>query len=147
MKILKTLLFVSFAILVLLDIGYGMKAAAEVNTVTYVAPVVPAKPALSTEQHRWLDSLEDCESGGSAKAINPRDTDGTPSYGLLQFKPTTYAEFAWIYKLASTTDYMDPEEQEQIVIQMILKGGVDWHHQFPDCVSRLGTPPLSTRRS
>jgi len=98
-------------------------------------------PAIATERSAWLGALEWCESQGNPKAINPRDSDGTPSYGLLQFKPSTYAEFAKLYGLASTTDYMNPIEQIQIVEHMIIDNRVNLHHQFPACVAHIGMPP------
>jgi transglycosylase-like protein with SLT domain len=114
------------------------------NRVEQPVVATSSTEALTSEQQAWLGALEWCESNGNPGAINPKDSDGTPSYGLLQFKPGTFAEFARIYHLASTTDYMDPVEQAQIVTKMIESGTVDFHHQFPDCTHRLGTPPLST---
>lgn len=121
------------------------------GTETYVGPSTPqewlvAHPEAQTlthEQQAWLGSLEWCESRGNPKAINPKDRDNTPSYGILQFKPTTFALFAKLYGTGSTTDFMNPTEQEAIVKQMILRG-VNWAQQFPDCTKKLGTPPLST---
>lgn len=97
--------------------------------------------SLTSQQVIWLAKLMQCESGIKASAINPRDLDNTPSYGLLQFKPSTYAYYAKKYGVASTTDYMNPEGQVTIITQWILQGGINWHQQFPDCVSKLGIPP------
>ena len=100
------------------------------------------KQTLSTEQKAWLGALEWCESRGNPKAINPKDRDNTPSYGLLQFKPSTFEYFAEKYGIATTSKgYMDPDVQEAIVTQMILQGHVDWSWQFPMCTKRLGPPP------
>ena len=129
------------AVLVLLDLGYGIQTVAEANVVTYTRP---AAPELTSEQQAWLGALEWCESGGNPAAINPRDSDGTPSYGLLQFKPGTYAEFAQLYGLGATTTYMNATVQAEIVTQMIRRGGTDWHHQFPGCTAKIGLPPQST---
>ena len=101
-------------------------------------------PALTHQQKAWLGALEWCESRGRPSAINPKDRDGTPSYGILEFKPSTFALFAGIYGTGSTTDYMNADEQEAIVTQMILKGGIDWAQQFPACTRLLGNPPQST---
>lgn len=108
-------------------------------------PVTPA-PLLSHQQTAWLGALEWCESGGKPSAINPKDRDNTPSYGILQFKPSTFTLFAKEDGLASTTDYMNPDAQEAIVTQMILRRNVNWSQQFPVCTGILGTPPLSTNR-
>ncbi len=96
---------------------------------------------LASTQEEWLAKLEHCESRGDPAAVNPKDRDGTPSYGLLQFKPSTFALYARAYGMASTTNYMDPEAQRAIVKRMMRDPSVNWHIQFPDCVRRLGLPP------
>lgn len=98
-------------------------------------------PSTSKSREEWLSKLEYCESTDNPRAINPRDRDGTPSYGLLQFKPSTFALYARAYGMASTTDFMDPAAQAAIVIRMMDDPSVDWHLQFPVCVGRLGLPP------
>ena len=107
----------------------------------YAATTTPA--TLSYAQKAWLGSLEWCESRGQPDAVNPEDSDGTPSYGILQFKPSTFDEFAKRYGIATTTGYMDPEVQEEIVTQMILRGDVNWSRQFPACTKKLGYPPTA----
>lgn len=103
-----------------------------------------ATPTLTSEQQAWLGALEWCESRGNPKAINPKDRDNTPSYGLLQFKPSTLTLFAKLYGIATTSKgVMDPATQTAIVTQMIVRGGVDWSAQFPVCSHRLGLPPQS----
>lgn len=118
-------------------IGHPAKAA-ETPAPTQTAP------ALTHQQTAWLGALEWCESRGNPKAINPKDKDNTPSYGILQFKPSTFSLFATKYGLASTTDFMNPDAQEAIVTQMVLQGGIQWNYQFPACTARLGIPPMST---
>ena len=106
----------------------------------------PADP-LSFPQRAWLGALEWCESNGSPAAVNPKDVDDTPSYGILQFKPSTLEEYAKKYGI--TGALMNPDTQEKIVEHMILDTGItakQWRHSlFPVCVSKLGSPPrLST---
>ena len=96
---------------------------------------------LASEQEAWLDDLVQCESRGNAAAINPKDRDGTPSYGLLQFKPSTFAEFSKAYGIGDPAEYMDPEAQKEIVLRMMRDPSVRWSVQFPVCVSILGNPP------
>jgi hypothetical protein len=100
------------------------------------------KPHLSPAQIIWLARLMQCESGLKANAVNPKDLDNTPSYGLLQFKPGTFNAAVKEFGLSTTTSYMDPEVQVAIVEQWILRGGVNWRHQFPGCTTKLGLPPL-----
>ena len=104
-------------------------------------PVVVKKvaPTLDHEQKAWVGALEFCESRGNPKAINPKDRDGTASLGILQFKKSSFAYFEKKYGIKG--DLMNADTQEAIVTQMILKGGINWHQQFPDCTAKLGTPP------
>ena len=109
-----------------------------------VAAQEPAKdegPKLTHQQEVWLYSLEWCESRGNAEAINPKDLDGTPSYGAYQFKPSTLEMFAKKYGVATTT-LMDYETQRAVVEQMVLhRDEIKWENQFPGCVKKLGRPP------
>ena len=140
----KTLISVVFlsAILVLISItnipttfvAYQVMATSTPETV---------KDILTPEQRAYLGALEWCESRGKPGAINPKDSDGTPSFGILQFKPSSYAYFESRYDLATTTSYMDKDGQEAIVEQMMIRNDVTWTHQFPGCVHKLGTPPQS----
>lgn len=137
-------------ILVALTVGLVLGAAGARLLIGHPAKAVAATPtvglvSLSHQQTAWLGALEWCESRGNPKAINPKDRDNTPSYGILQFKPSTFSLFATLYGLSSTTDYMDPDAQEAIVKQMILQGGIRWNYQFPACTAMIGTPPLSPK--
>lgn len=128
----------------LLVVAVALIAAALLWTRPAQSQQIPASaptPSLDSRQQAWLGALEWCESRAEPGAINPKDKDNTPSYGILQFKPGTFASYAKLYGLGSTTDYMNPAEQEAIVTQMILRGGIDWHWQFPSCSRLLGLPP------
>lgn len=101
----------------------------------------PVTQELSPAQIIWLARLMQCESGIRTDAVNPKDLDHTPSYGILQFKPYTYKQAAIKYGLASTTDFKNPEGQIQITMDWILGTSTNWHQQFPACVDKLGVPP------
>lgn len=95
---------------------------------------------LSATQSAWLLSLEKCESSGNPKAINPKDKDGTPSYGLLQFKPATLAMYQKRYGIKG--QLMDPATQVAVAVEMIKDAdAINWKREFPGCVKKLGTPP------
>jgi len=96
---------------------------------------------LSYRQRAWIGALQWCESRGNPDALNPNDRDNTPSYGILQFKPSTYYSFGKLYGIDTKPGYKDAETQIKIVEQMILRGGINWAQQFPDCTKKLGTPP------
>jgi hypothetical protein len=87
----------------------------------------------------WLDALIMCESGGNPGAVNPLDLDGTASYGLLQFKPSTFDMYQKRYGIEG--ELMDPEAQKSIVRRMMDDDVVRWQNEFPDCVRKLGWPP------
>ena len=105
--------------------------------------VYEKQKTLSPAQVIWLAKLMQCESGIKASALNPNDLDNTPSYGILQFKPSTYISAAIGLGLASTTDFKNPEGQVAIVTHWILEGGIEWTTQFPACVAKLGLPPAN----
>lgn len=116
---------------------------AEGQTVATTTPeaIAPVDP-LTHRQRLWLGALEWCESRGIPSAVNPKDRDNTPSYGVLQFKPSTFKSFSRLYGITATST-MNDAAQEAIVEQMIVRGGVNWHQQFPDCVAKLGLPPAN----
>lgn len=95
-------------------------------------------------QQKFLDALIRCESGGNPNAINPKDRDGTPSLGVLQFKPSTLYYFAHVkYKILPDIEeeeimnlIFDPDLQIRVAKLMILDPQVDLSRQFPDCYRR-----------
>lgn len=92
------------------------------------------------EQSEWIDLLERCESSGDPKAVNPKDLDGTPSYGSFQFKPGTFRMYKARY--GTEGNMMDRTAQREIVVRMLGDKRVRWGTEFPDCVSKIGLPPL-----
>jgi hypothetical protein len=94
---------------------------------------------------RVLVDLISCESHGVETAVNPKDRDGTASYGLLQFKPTT------LYWVLTEYDIMTQIEEKE-VLNVIYDGNVQiraflayygegrpvswWRQQFPACSKR-----------
>jgi hypothetical protein len=117
----------------------------ETDHIPDMQEMVPEEPVkevshVTPEQEAWLAKLELCESGGKESAINPKDRDGTPSYGLLQFKPSTFELFSKAYGIEG--ELMDPEAQRAIVRRMMDDKSVRWEKQFPVCVkSIIGKPP------
>ena len=92
---------------------------------------------------RILKDLVPCESGGNPDAINPMDRDGTPSLGLVQFKPSTLYEEGRRYKIFADIEpneiqniIFDPSIQIAVVSRMIEERGTQrsfWLQQFPGC--------------
>ena len=115
------------------------------STVAYNSEAQQApERKLTHAQEVWISALEWCESHGIPAAINPKDKDGTPSYGSFQFKPSTLTYFAAHYHIA-TTNTMDTDVQHKVLEAMVLDGkNIEWTQQFPDCVKRkVGPPPLN----
>jgi len=98
----------------------------------------------------WISTLEWCESRGrGVDAINPNDSDGTPSYYHFQFKPTTFKYYVVKYGLALSgledEDYWnlmtDYETTREVVRAMTLDSNVRFEKEFPMCVKMHGFPP------
>lgn len=150
----KRALVLALATTILLTLGWYERAKAPdevtlqipeviaaVTTATTTEKEIPKKPAPQkpSSQEAWLLKLILCESSGNPGAINPIDRDGTPSYGLLQFKPSTFELFSKAYGIEG--ELMDPEAQKAIVRRMMRDPSVKWENQFPACVRKLGRPP------
>lgn len=133
------------AVAAILLFGYSAARHTEAQVVHSVEIPASMAPTLTSAQNVWLDALEWQESQGNPAAINPKDSDGTPSYGCLQFKPGTFDEFSQLYGIA-TTSLMSCPQQRAIVTQMILHG-VNLSRQFPHSIKLIGLPPVSTARS
>lgn len=120
--------------------------------ISYIeAPAAATSPALvSHAEETWLSALEWCESRGNPLAINPMDSDGTPSYYSFQFKPGTFRWLGEKYELISKGQsdiaimslMKETELQRQIVRRMIKDTDINIANQFPDCVlHKIGFPP------
>ena len=67
-----------------------------------------------------------CESSGNPLAFNPKDTDGLPAKGILQFKDKTFYRFAELLKIENP-DIWNPSQQIKIAEYMLSKGmGYSW---------------------
>lgn len=152
-------IILAIALAILLSLGWARKAGGvpeeiiqtpETEAALTTAPAIeeiPKKEPIvikevklqTTTREAWLAALIMCESSGNPNAINEVDLDGTPSYGLLQFKPSTFEHFKKAYKLEG--ELMDPEAQKAIVRRMMDDPSVRWDKQFPWCVRKLGIPP------
>ena len=84
---------------------------------------------------QYLVALRFCESRFNDWAINPKDVDGTRSYGRYQYKPGTFRNFSKLYGISG--ELMDGDTQELITVQMI-KNGENLQQQFPACHRRYG---------
>jgi len=102
------------------------------------------------KQKVWIFALFYCESSGDNLAINPKDLDGAPSYGLAQWKPETLKYYATRYGLLpdnlETSDYInwafDPDLSYELLARMIgERDKINWKKEFPLCIKKVGIPP------
>jgi len=122
------------------------------DPVIIYVPVEPeADPNILTHaQETWISALEWCESNAKPSAVNPNDSDGTPSYYSYQFKPSTFKglgeQYGIISKGQSDIAIMslmeDTAIQRAIVRKMIKDTSIDIGTQFPGCVRKIGYPPV-----
>ncbi len=99
---------------------------------------------------KWIRSMAHCESTNNPKALNEVDLDGTPSYGLFQFKKGTFRHYVEKYNLFdwqkwTVSDWKkaiwNGDYQETIFRAMLQDSDVDLRHEFPGCTRKLGLPP------
>lgn len=133
----KRTFILALSLATLLTLGHAERAGTEEEIIPTDKPKVYIKQ--TDEREEWLSKLIMCESSGRPEAINEIDLDGTPSYGLLQFKPSTFELFSKAYGIEG--ELMDPEAQKAIVRRMMDDPSIKWEKQFPACVRRLGNPP------
>lgn len=74
-------------------------------------PTLPYKIKKIAPQNDFvLQKVIDCESGGKVDAYNPKDTDGYPKYGILQFHLPTFIAWAKAAEI-DEPDVWNPEQQ------------------------------------
>ncbi len=89
----------------------------------------------------FLHALEWCESNGLPYAVNPSDSDRTPSFGAFQFKPGTFRGYSEKYGIAGAL--MDYDAQYAILSKMLDDPTVKWaEKEFPGCMRKIGLPPV-----
>lgn len=146
MKTLTALLLAALAAGALITTLPALAMRIPDNTVEYV------RDPLTHPQRVWEYALEWCESNGEVDAINPKDSDGTPSYYSWEFKPETFREFGTAYKVLPADITGDAlmralhtyaTEQKVLDAMILHRDDIKWSHQFPACVKKLGYPPAS----
>ena len=148
----KVLIAIGIATAALLILPWTL-VARETYKAEKIKPVViePVKPLISHQQETWIRALEWCESNGVETSINKVDKDGTPSYYSFQFKPGTFRYYGEKYgtqekglTYAEIMENMKSYEAQKIIVEkMIFDKEVKWRNEFPDCVRKLGLPPIT----
>lgn len=146
MKLLKQILFG----IIIAAITWIIVSQEETKAVEPLVEMPVQK--LTNRQEIYLAALEWCESSGNPDAINPQDSDGKPSYGAFQFRPSTLKWLAIKYEILTEKDLdtdqevmekiMDRNIQRRIMENMVLDNSIKFEKQFPHCVNyKIGQPP------
>ena len=114
-------------------------------------PIQVSFAAKNEALEAWRLNMRVCESSDNPLAVNKKDLDGTPSFGLWQMKPSTFRGWVEQYEPFSTEGWdaadwqnalMDRWFQERVMDKVIADAGnIRWDRQFPACVERYGEPP------
>ncbi len=135
--------------------GIGASKTSTAGMTLAVVAKLPMEPLHARAEavaalEKWLKAMARCESTNNPLAVNEVDLDGTPSYGLYQFKTGTFRHYVQKYNLFGWQDWApaewrkaiwNGEYQEMLVRQMVRDDDVDLRHEFPGCTRKLGLPP------
>jgi len=83
--------------------------------------IIKPEAAKNGEIEALLDCLARLESGNNPLAYNPRDSDGLPAYGLLQFKDFTFKEKC-VDGFGLLDDIWDGQNQRECAARLIALG-------------------------
>lgn len=140
---------ITIIITVVMAVVFALVASAKVEAPVTIVQAT-STPAITTyAQEVWINALEWCESGGNPEAINPSDSDGTPSYYSFQFKSSTFRGLGEKYGVIDKglsydvlmTKIKETDLQRAIVRYMIKDKDIRIQSQFPGCVRKIGFPP------
>ena len=85
------------------------------------------------DPYELSEKIIQCESGNKKWAINTKETHGS-SYGVAQFRLSTFQEFGEKYKLPHS-DIYDASQQRAIMVRM-LEDGLGSKH-WKNCFNKI----------
>ena len=141
---------IALAVAMLIIEALTIRQAQAISTPTQATSTAPIQ-ILNHPQLVYTYSLEWCESHGVITAVNPKDSDGTPSYYSWQWKPSTFRYFGIKYGVLATSTTQaeasiamhDYDNQRKVIEAMVADSKhINWHQQFPDCTRKIGLPPV-----
>jgi len=117
----KRIIFLIIA-LILLALIKPVKAEAPmpVKPLTLEEKIVKAATYYATPAESLI-RVAKCESSMNPKALNPKDSDGLPAYGLFQFKKTTFDTYAKKAGIENP-DIWNEDHQTQVAAFMFSTG-------------------------
>jgi hypothetical protein len=90
----------------------------------FLEPISPHYVPYTETYGSLIDKIAFCESSNNPEAVNWND-NGSPSWGLLQFKETTFQHFC-VNKYNLPNDIMDGDIQRECADRMI-RAGLAYH--------------------
>lgn len=118
------------------------------GTATAESPQLSNEERYELAMNTWLVKLSTCESNNNEKAVNPRDSDGKPAYGLYQYKLGTFMSLAKKYSVYPdlTIDMvhkyaMDGDKAHHLTKEVIMKNpkeALQWGCTYH---KNVGKPP------
>lgn len=95
----------------------------------------------------WIEKLAFCESSNNPLAVNPRDRDNRPKYGLFQFDFETWKFYIKKYKLFNYANWEESDwwnaifsdYHQRVVLNEMIKHGVNLSQEF-GCIRKIGLP-------
>ncbi len=97
------------------------------------------------ELEKWIKELALCESSNNPLAVNPKDKDSRPKYGLYQFDIETWKMYIKRYELFNYEEWEEADwwnaiysdHHQEIVLKEMIKNNVDLEKEF-GCVKKIG---------
>ena len=94
---------------------------------------------------KWIEELALCESSNNPLAINPKDKDNRPKYGLFQFDIETWKMYIKRYKLFNYENWEEADwwnaiysgYHQEIVLREMIKNNVGLRKEF-GCIKKIG---------
>ncbi|MCX5781779.1 MAG: hypothetical protein NT145_03610 [Elusimicrobia bacterium] len=94
---------------------------------------------------QWIEKLAICESSNNPLAVNPKDKDGRPKYGLFQFDIRTWKMYITRYNLFNYQKWEEADwwnaiysdYHQEIVLREMIENGVDLAKEF-GCIKKIG---------
>ncbi len=122
------------------------------NKAKLIAPTINFKRETEKDSLSvWIEKLALCESSNNPLAVNPRDSDARPKYGLFQFDIRTWKFYIKKYNLfhyetweeADWWNAIYSDYHQEIVLREMIKNGVNLRKEF-GCVKKIGLIQLKS---
>ena len=123
----------------------------KLQTAVFIAKLIEYKQAqidaggdltlvIPSEEDELIKWLSWCESRDNPFAINPKDTNGLPSFGRFQFQLKTFRKFTskygFIDAFEKPMDYIFDGFLQEKLVRLMWNDGIDFSGEFPTCYKK-----------